>query len=105
MRDSSRTLVAMDAPPPVLEKRTIFVADVAAVYLERPGESYEIAHPHEGGDACTEIALDDALVSATAADEPRLRVPVTFTPPQVDLEHRLLVADARRGNDVELGER
>ena len=142
----------MDAPPPVLEKRTIFtgdgvtigdvrcrscrsswsppeqaeryalvfvrrgcfrrrtdesevVADVAAVYLERPGESYEIAHPHEGGDACTEIALDDALVSATAADEPRLRRPLTFTPPHVDLEHRLLVADARRGNDVELGER
>ena len=81
------------------------LADVASVYFERPGESYVVAHPHDGGDACTEFVLDEALVAALGGGEARLPRRATFTAPSVDLDHRLLMADAVRGNDVELGER
>jgi AraC-like DNA-binding protein len=82
------------------------VADAASVYFERPGEGYEIAHPHEGGDACTQIVVEDELLAAITGDEPTLPRRPAFTPPAVDLEHRLLLGAAHhRKDELELAER
>jgi AraC-like DNA-binding protein len=81
------------------------LADAACVYFERSGEAYEVAHPHEGGDACTQIVVDEELLGAIAGDA-GLPSRATFSSPQVDLQHRLLLAHAERGDDaLELAER
>ena len=82
------------------------LADAAAVYFERPGEAYEVAHPHDGGDACTHVVIADELLASLAGGEPSLPRRPLFTSPQVDLEHRRLIAAAARGEDeFELAER
>lgn len=81
------------------------VADPASVYFERPGERYEVAHPHEGGDACTQLVVDDALLATITGDEPALPLRPRFTSPPVDLEHRLLLGAAQWSDEFELAER
>jgi AraC-like DNA-binding protein len=81
------------------------LADAACVYFERPGEAYEVAHPHEGGDTCTQIVVADELLAAVTGDA-RLPARPAFTSSELDLEHRLLLAQAERGDDeLELAER
>jgi AraC-like DNA-binding protein len=62
-----------------------FLLDPATAYLERPGEEYRVAHPAEGGDACTQLTLPPELIE----DGPH--VELRFTRPDVDLAQRLLV--------------
>jgi len=64
-----------------------------------------VAHPHEGGDACTLIVVGDELLAAITG-EPQLPGRPAFSSSAVDLEHRLLLAAAERTDDaLELAER
>jgi AraC-like DNA-binding protein len=77
--------------------------DAASVYLERPGQEQQIAHPCDGGDACTQIAFPHevgrSLFPEHATPTPRL------TTPEVDLAQRLLLrASLRLLDDFELVE-
>ena len=75
------------------------VVDSAVAYFARPGEEQQIAHPCEGGDACTAIGLTDDLLATMWGGEPGLPDRPAFTTARLDLEHRLLVAAAARGAD------
>ena len=69
--------------------------DTATVYFERPGEEQQVAHPCDGGDACTQLALphDFACLLPTGSPRPRL------TTAAVDLAHRLLLRSSLAGRD------
>jgi AraC-like DNA-binding protein len=69
------------------------VLDPATAYFERPGEEQQVAHPSDGGDTCTQIALPDEFLSSLSVDPITLRP--RFTPPDVDLWHRLLLCAVR----------
>jgi hypothetical protein len=59
------------------------VLDPVTAYFERPGEEQQVAHPVDGGDACTQLTLPAEYVLEGA--EPR------FTEARVDLAQRLLL--------------
>jgi AraC-like DNA-binding protein len=68
------------------------VADSVAGYVQRPGSTQQIAHPH-GGDRCTVLVpsrtILGSLLDGVGPAEP------LFTPAAFDLAHRILVARAR----------
>jgi AraC-like DNA-binding protein len=73
--------------------------DPTLAYCMRPSEEQRYDHPHDGGDACTSLALAPGLVSALWGGElalPRAPLPVA---PAIDVRHRLLLAAARRDED------
>jgi AraC-like DNA-binding protein len=79
------------------------LADPVAGYVQRPGSTQQVAHPC-GGDRCTVITPSRSLLGSLVdhADGGR----PLFTPPAVDLAHRMLLARARQGADrFELTER
>jgi len=59
------------------------VVDSATAYFERPGEEQQIAHPADGGDACTQLTLPPEYV--LDGPEPY------FTDAEADLAQRLLL--------------
>jgi AraC-like DNA-binding protein len=72
--------------------------DPTVAYCMNPGEEQRYDHPHNHGDDCTSLSLDENLVASLWGGEPTLPdhpVPVS---PQLDVDHRLLLAAARRGN-------
>jgi AraC-like DNA-binding protein len=73
------------------------VLEPGAAYVARDGEEQRIAHPRDGGDACTAIDLEPDLFAAMlgGATDP-LPEPV-LTAPRADLAGRLLLARARAG--------
>jgi AraC-like DNA-binding protein len=73
--------------------------DPTLAYAVAPGEEQSYDHPHGGGDDCTVLALDDDKLGLFAADSRGLAPGPLPTSPAADLEHRLLVAAARRGDD------
>jgi AraC-like DNA-binding protein len=75
--------------------------DPTVAYCMNPGEEQRFDHPHPAGDDCTTIALDPALVSSMWGGDPLLPSGPLPTSPQVDLEHRLLLAAGRRGADAD----
>jgi AraC-like DNA-binding protein len=75
------------------------VCDPTIAYYSCPGEEELFAHPNSDGDDCTAISLQSSLAAALWGDADRLRSAPLPTSPQVDLEHRLLLAKARRGID------
>jgi AraC-like DNA-binding protein len=79
--------------------------DPVSVYFERRGQEQQIAHPCDGGDACTLIVLPDDL-SAELVGEWAIPTQPMLTSAEVDLAHRLLLASALRNRDsLELAER
>jgi AraC-like DNA-binding protein len=79
--------------------------DPVSVYFERRGEEQQIAHPCDGGDACTLIVLPDELAAELWRE---LAIPASpvLTSAEVDLAHRILLAAAIRNRDsLELAER
>src|SRR3954447_5504445 len=75
--------------------------DPTLAYCMQPGEEHRFDHPHAGGDDCTALFLDEDGVAALPGGAlPTAPLRVT---PALDLAHRLLLATARRGEDV--GER
>jgi AraC-like DNA-binding protein len=75
------------------------VLDPTVAYCMNPGEEQRFDHPHGAGDDCTSIALRPELAAALWGEAlPSGPLPVA---PALDVEHRLLLAQARRGADVE----
>jgi AraC-like DNA-binding protein len=74
--------------------------DPTVAYCMNPGEEQRFDHPHDRGDECTSIALEPRLAAALWGGEPELPAEPLPVAPQMDLEHRLLLAAANRGEDV-----
>jgi len=73
--------------------------DPTMAYTLRPGEEERYDHPHDHGDDCTALWLDEALLASLwggEADLPAGGLPVG---PHADVEHRLLLSSLRRGQD------
>ena len=73
--------------------------DPTVAYATTPGQEDRIDHPLQSGDDCTYLALAPELVAALWGGDPALPTRPLPTSPAVDLEHRLLLAAARRGDD------
>src|SRR4051794_6910938 len=73
--------------------------DPTVAYATMPGQEERIDHPREGGDDCTSLALAPELVAGLWGGDPALPTSPLPTSPAVDLEHRLVLAAARRGAD------
>jgi AraC-like DNA-binding protein len=80
--------------------------DPTVAYCINPGEEQRYDHPHADGDDCTSIGLAEGLVASLWGGDPALPSGPLRISPRLDLEHRLLLAAARRGADPhELHER
>jgi AraC-like DNA-binding protein len=79
--------------------------DPAVVYFENPGDEQQVAHPCDGGDACTVIHLSAALAAEICGGDPGLPEQPLFTDNSLDLEQRGLVAAATSADAFELTER
>jgi AraC-like DNA-binding protein len=75
------------------------VLDPTVAYCVNPGEEERYDHPHAHGDDCTALNLDQSLVASLWGGEPRLPPGARATSARLDLEHRLLLAASRRGED------
>src|SRR5919198_194713 len=75
------------------------VVDPTAAYYMNPGVEERFDHPHTEGDDCTALLLDRDVVASLWGGEPGFPSGPVRTAPDVDLEHRLLLAAARRGAD------
>jgi AraC-like DNA-binding protein len=73
--------------------------DPTLAYCMNPGQEQRFEHPHEGGDDCTSLTLSAELVASLWGGEPSLPDMPLAVGPELDLEHRLLLARARRGGD------
>ncbi len=98
----------------VLPRRGVFVRHVAgrpvvadsnhALFFRR-GETHRVSHPIDGGDACTVFAIAERRLREVGGElDPRwadTEVPAApgsvCTPPRIDLLHRGLLAELRRG--------
>ncbi|HEY0390400.1 MAG TPA: helix-turn-helix transcriptional regulator [Solirubrobacterales bacterium] len=80
--------------------------DPSSVFFVNPGEEQRYDHPHAGGDDCTAFLIQPELLASLWGGDPTLPLASLDSSPQLDLEHRLLLAGALRGDDPdELGER
>jgi AraC-like DNA-binding protein len=80
--------------------------DPTVAYCTNPGEEERYDHPHARGDDCTWVSLDPALVASLWGGEATLPSAPLPVSPRIDIEHRLLMASARRNADPdELAER
>jgi AraC-like DNA-binding protein len=74
--------------------------DPTVAYCMNPGEEQRFDHPHDHGDECTSVALTPELAAELAGGEPQLPAGPLPVGPALDLEHRLVLAAACRGEDV-----
>ena len=79
--------------------------DPAVIYFEQPGQHQQVAHPHDGGDACTVFSLGAELAAQIWGGEPRLPDEPLFSDPLLDLQHRRLVGGSGTLDAFELAER
>jgi AraC-like DNA-binding protein len=70
--------------------------DPSTAFFVRDADEQRYDHPHDGGDDCTALFLDPALLASVFGGEPDLPVAATQTSPGLDLEHRALLAALRR---------
>jgi AraC-like DNA-binding protein len=73
--------------------------DPTVAYCVNPGEEERYDHPHAHGDDCTAFNLDRSLVASLWGGEPSLPRGARGTSARIDLEHRVLLAASRRGED------
>jgi AraC-like DNA-binding protein len=73
--------------------------DPTVAYCMNPGEEQRYDHPHDHGDDCTALILSPNLSASLRGGEPELPRGSLSVSPALDLEHRLLLASARRGAD------
>ncbi len=73
--------------------------DPTVAYCMNPGEEQRYDHPHDHGDDCTSLFLDPGLLASLWGGELSLPSRPLPTSSQIDLEHRLLLSAARRGED------
>jgi AraC-like DNA-binding protein len=82
------------------------VLDPTLAYCMNPGEEQRYDHPHDHGDDCTSLFMDQALVASIWGGDPMLPSQPLPTSPRIDLEHRQLLSAARkRAHPDELLER
>ncbi len=79
--------------------------DPAVVYFENPGQHQQVAHPHDGGDACTVFSLRPELAAHIWGGDPELPSDPLFSDAGLDLQHRRLVGISRSIDGFELAER
>jgi AraC-like DNA-binding protein len=77
----------------------VSVLDPTVACFINPGEEQRYDHPHDNGDDCTAIGVDATLAAAVHGGEPDLPVGAIPISPTLDLAHRTLLAQARRGDD------
>jgi AraC-like DNA-binding protein len=73
--------------------------DPTVAYCVNPGEEERYDHPHADGDDCTALSLEPDLLARLWGGDPTLPARPLPTLSAVDVEHRLLLAAARRGGD------
>jgi AraC-like DNA-binding protein len=77
----------------------VSVLDPTLACFINAGEEQRYDHPHDNGDDCTTIGVDATLASTVHGGEPDLPVGAIPISPTLDLAHRTLLAEARRGDD------
>ena len=75
------------------------VLDPTQAYFANPGQVQRFDHPHDGGDDCTALMFDAELLSKLWGGDPALPSWTIRTSPELDLDHRRLLARARRGGE------
>src|SRR5262249_31206741 len=75
------------------------VLDPTVAYCVNPGEEQRYDHPHEHGDDCTVLAIDEPLLGELPGGPERLPTGALPAPPEADLEHRMLVSLVGAGGD------
>jgi AraC-like DNA-binding protein len=73
--------------------------DPTVAYCMSPGQEQRYDHPHGHGDDCTALFFERDLIASIWGGDPGLPAGPLPISPSVDLEHRLLLAAARRGAD------
>jgi AraC-like DNA-binding protein len=73
--------------------------DPTVAYFMSPGEEQRYDHPHDHGDDCTSIGLDERLVASLWGGDPALPDRPLPVSPRLDLEHRMMMAAAARDGD------
>jgi AraC-like DNA-binding protein len=73
--------------------------DLTLAYCINPEQEERYNHPHAGGDDCTVLFLSPEVVASLEGGEPWLPRRPLVASPEIDLEHRLLLAAARRADD------
>lgn len=73
--------------------------DPVSVYFERPGQVQRFAHPNDDGDTCTQIVLAENMLTSIIGRDFDLPSEPLLTSPNIDLEHRLLLAAVREPLD------
>lgn len=95
-------------PGVVLVRRGCFVRaadgqqtmlDPTLAYTVTPSQVSRFDHPHDDGDDCTALLLDPVLLASIWGGAPDLPSGPLHTVPELDLEHRRLLALARRGTE------
>jgi AraC-like DNA-binding protein len=64
------------------------VVEPGVAYFQRPGEEEEFAHPHDGGDRCTCVAVSETVLASLLGGDPTLPAHVVPTTPAQDLALR-----------------
>ena len=75
------------------------VLDPTLAYGLVPDQVHRYDHPHGGGDDCTAISFGPDLLASVWGGEPGLPAGAIATSPEVDLQHRRMLALARRAHD------
>jgi AraC-like DNA-binding protein len=75
------------------------ILDPTLAYCVTPSVEQRFDHPHDDGDDCTALFLDDELIQSMWGGDRDLPVGPIATTPATDLEHRLLLSAARRAVD------
>jgi AraC-like DNA-binding protein len=75
------------------------LVDPTLAYGMVPDQIHRYDHPHGQGDDCTALFFRPELIASLWGGEPGLPVDPVATSPAVDLQHRRMLAVARRGHD------
>jgi AraC-like DNA-binding protein len=78
---------------------TATLLDPTVAYCLNTGDEQLYDHPHDNGDDCTSIFFAADVLASLWGGDPTLPAGPLAVSPELDLEHRLLVAAARRGSD------
>jgi AraC-like DNA-binding protein len=73
------------------------LVDPTQAYCINPGQAQRYDHPQLHGDDCTSVRLDPRLLASLWGGDPTLPLDPVCSSPRTDLEHRLLLAAAHRG--------
>lgn len=73
--------------------------DPTVAFTRSPGQEQRYDHPTGVGDDCTALTFDETVAAALCGGEPDLPDEPLVVPARLDLAHRRLLAECRRGDD------